>query len=224
MKTFCFNCEQWEEYSVKEEKEQLIIDGVSVAVEQKHAFCNNCHEEVFPDEISDKNVEIAHDAYREAIGSISIADMRAILEMYDIGARPLSELLGWGTNTIERQMKHTVPEKKYANQLKRLFDPYNMMNIIVKYGDRISDPTRRKVIQATIEQMRKLVSTTTTRVSDTNPVAYKKDDWTLERSSTSTPDYNDKKAFVSAGCSVSFQNTPHVNFCLSSPFNYPGAA
>lgn len=220
MKTYCFNCGEWEEYSVNKVKEELIIEGVSILVEQKHAFCCKCHEEVFPDEISDENIDIAHDIYREAIGSISVADMKAILKKYDIGARPLSLLLGWGENTIERQMKHTIPEKERADRLKELFDPYNMMSLIAQYGDKISDLARNKAIIATIMRIRELLSTT---ISSDPTSSYEKEDW-KDNSSISAPNYVEKTEKASSEHNTSYQSSPRTNISISSPFNYSFAA
>ena len=220
MKTYCFKCGEWEEYSVDKVKEELIIEGVSIIAEQKHAFCCKCHEEVFPDEISDENIDIAHDAYREAIGSISVADMKAILKKYDIGARPLSLLLGWGENTIERQMKHTIPERERADRLKELFDPYNMMSLIAQYGDKISDLARNKAIIATISRIGELLSTTTS--SDPTSL-YEKDDW-RDNSSLSAPNYVEKTEKVSHKRNTTYQSNLRTNVSISSPFNISFAA
>ena len=51
---------------------------------------------------------IAHDAYRKSIDAMTPGEIRALLEKYDIGAQPLSNLLGWGANTIDRQIRHTI--------------------------------------------------------------------------------------------------------------------
>ena len=220
MKTYCFNCGKMEDYSVRNEKEQLIIDGVSIHVEQKHAFCCKCHEEVFPDEITDENISIAHDAYREAIGSISVSDMHLILEMYDIGARPLSLLLGWGENTIERQMKHTIPEKERADRLKELFDPYNMMSLIAQYGDKISSTARTKAIIATISRIGELLSTTT---SSDPTSSYEKEEW-KDDSSLSVPNYVERTEKASYERNASYQSGFRTNFSMSNPFNYSFAA
>lgn len=220
MKAYCFSCGQWEEYIVSRKKEQLTIDGVSVIAEQKHAFCNNCHEEVFPDEIADENISIAHDAYREAKGSISVSDIQFILDIYDIGARPLSLLLGWGENSIERQMKHTIPDKVHADQLKQLFDPYNMVDLIAQYGYRISDPALNKVIIATIKRIRELQSTTT---SSDPTSTFIKEDW-KDDSRLSTPNCDEKMEKVPSELNASYQNSPRANYSMTNPFNYSFAA
>ena len=50
-------------------------------------------------------------------------EIRALLEKYDIGAQPLSNLLGWGANTIDRQIRHTIPDREHTRRLRELNDP-----------------------------------------------------------------------------------------------------
>lgn len=153
MKAYCFNCKQFFDTVSHREKEKLIIKGVEVEVFQTHTFCPVCGEDISPDEIVDENIMIAHEAYREALGSIRISDMKKLLEMYNIGASPMSQLLDWGDNTYERQMKHTIPSKEFADQLRQLFNPINMLNLIVKNGCKITSTALNKVLVATIKQI-----------------------------------------------------------------------
>ena len=88
MKTYCFNCSRWEEYKIVTQMECLDFKGTKVFVEQKHAFCSSCKTEIFPDDIVDENTNNAHDAYRSAIGSITV---RAVVEQtkrHGVDGRP----------------------------------------------------------------------------------------------------------------------------------------
>lgn len=153
LKTYCEECNRLVEYSVNEPiLETLRIEGISFEAHQKHAYCKLCGTEVDPAEISEFNVNEAHDAYREAIGSISIRKMQELLDMYKIGKGPLSELLGWGANTIARQMSHTIPGRDKAACLKSLFDPYKMRELLAKNGAALREVARRKVSEA-IDQL-----------------------------------------------------------------------
>lgn len=156
MNAYCQCCKKRSDITVKTEKEMIEINHVKFAAIQKHAFCISCGSEIYPDEIFTENVEAANDAYREAIGSISVAGIRLLLETYNIGANPLSKLLGWGENTIERQMKHTVPEPEKAAILKRLFDPYNMLNLVLRNGSTLTDTANKKLLEAVILRMERL--------------------------------------------------------------------
>ena len=156
MRAYCFNCKQFYEVLPNAVQERLTIKGKCVDVAQKHMFCPTCKDEITPDEIIDENILLAHEAYREAIGSIRIADMKKILEMYNIGANPMSQLLDWGDNTYERQMKHTIPPKEYADQLRQLFNPRRMLQLLVEKGHRLTSVALEKALKATMEQIGKV--------------------------------------------------------------------
>lgn len=148
-KTYCEKCEKMCEYIISEPVwEEQQIDDVFFHAYQKHAHCVECGEEVEPAEISVYNVEEANDAYREAIGSISVKDIQAILDRYHIAKEALSLLLGWGANTVARQMKHNVPTREHAARLKSLLDPYVMRELLAKNGNVLTPVALRKANEA----------------------------------------------------------------------------
>ena len=156
MKTYCEKCGTFRQCDAAHSRiERLEIRGVPLAVEQSFSLCPVCGEELYPTDLVDRNVMAAHNAYRRAVGSITGEEIQAILTLYDIGAQPLSRLLGWGENTIERQMKHTVPDKAHADALRALNDPRNMKALLEKNGAVLSDVARRKAMAAVTEELRK---------------------------------------------------------------------
>ncbi len=148
MSWLCRNCQRKVEYQIKSVEESVEFGDVTVNVLQKHAYCPSCGAELYPDDLMDENTEAAHEAYRVAKGSITVNDIKALLNKYHIGANPLSKLMGWGENTIERQMKHTVPTKECADQLKRLFDPAVMLELLSKRGDCLTPVAKNKAFAA----------------------------------------------------------------------------
>lgn len=135
-------------------KETVLVRGKSVLAQQMHAYCSQCGEEVTPNEIIDFNVFHAHDAYRKGIGSITAEEIRSLLDRYDIGAQPMSQLLGWGENTIERQMKHTVPDREHARRLRELSEPSKMLELLRQNGSKISPVAYDKAMKAAQELLR----------------------------------------------------------------------
>ena len=61
-----------------------------------------------------------YDAYRQKHGIISLKDIQAIPEKYNIGKRPLSLLLGWGEQTFSRYYDGDMPSKQYSERLKQV--------------------------------------------------------------------------------------------------------
>lgn len=149
MKAFCEHCQQMVECTVETlDSEPVTVRGKQVYASQQHARCPHCGDEVFPNTLINYNVSHAHDAYRFAIGSITSAEIRSILEKYNIGAQPLSRLLGWGDNTIERQMKHTIPDREHANRLRTLNDPHEMLRLLHDGRERITPVAYERSLRA----------------------------------------------------------------------------
>lgn len=149
MKAYCEHCDNLVPYRQTEAlDERVIVRDIEVVTSQKHAYCEICGCEVAPHTVIDYNVIHAHDAYRKAIGSVTATEIRALLEKYNIGAQPLSILLGWGENTIERQMKHSVPDCAHAAILRDLMNPLSMKLLLYKNGGAIADCAREKALRA----------------------------------------------------------------------------
>ncbi len=87
------------------------------------------------------------------MNSITAEEIQSILDRYDIGAQPLGVLLGWGPNTIGRQLKHTIPDPEHAMRLKALRDPGYMMKLLKQHGNRLKPAARKKALAATQKQL-----------------------------------------------------------------------
>ena len=149
MRAWCEHCNKFidcsDEYS---RKDHLELNGICFSAIQSFGKCPVCGEEVQTNSMVDANIRRAHNAYRRALDSITPEEIKHILDKYDIGAQPLSLLLGWGANTIERQMKHTIPDREHANRLKSLNDPNEMLRLLNKGKDRIPAIAYKKAMNA----------------------------------------------------------------------------
>ena len=149
MKAWCEQCGEYVDYTKEiTHTEAFEIKGTRFNVSQTYGICPVCGEEVLSNTIEDQNVHRAHNAYRRALGSITAEEIQGILDMYNIGAHPLSLLLGWGANTIERQMKHTIPNREHAAKLRTLNDPRKMLSLLEGGKDRISSVAYEKSLRA----------------------------------------------------------------------------
>ena len=171
---YCENCNDLVEYTITGPAEECVtVRNRQIPAKQMHAHCNRCGAEVSPDEVIDYNVSNAHDAYRIAVGSITSDEIRSILDKYDIGAQPLSKLLGWGDNSIERQIKHTVPDLEHARRLRELEDPKAMKKLLFTNGNSIPTSAYKKAMNA----VNRLLTT------DSAPITYTShtSGWKIER-------------------------------------------
>lgn len=144
-KLFCEYCEDDVEYTVSEEVLNGKVKGETFEYLGKKAFCNKCHEEIYSPELNDYNLDQLYDAYRENHGIVKKDQINDILERYNIGKRPLADLLGWGTLTISRYCDGDLPSKPYSDQLKKIYeDPRYYLDILDKGKDKISETAYKK--------------------------------------------------------------------------------
>ena len=57
MKIFCDSCYDMKDYQIKDEKMYKEIKGKLIEFVGKKAFCSECHEELFVEELHDFNLE-----------------------------------------------------------------------------------------------------------------------------------------------------------------------
>lgn len=117
---FCPECRQDVKFSVKEKVDSAELKGDVYEFTSKTAYCDECGAEVYVPEIEDENLKALYDAYRQKHGIISLEDIQAIPEKYNIGKRPLSLLLGWGEQTFSRYYDGDMPAKQYSEKLKQV--------------------------------------------------------------------------------------------------------
>lgn len=144
-KVFCTECLCDETYYVTEKKVKENVDGKEITYLVKSAFCENCHTELYVDEIMNFNIISYQDAIREVSDIIKISEIKTLLEKYNIGAKPLAKLLKWGEISIIRYLKGSIPERMYSDKLKELlYDEKKMEILLYTNKDFISDTAYRK--------------------------------------------------------------------------------
>lgn len=149
MRTRCSDCGNFIECEVAyTSDDRITLRGVEFTASQQHAFCPVCGAEIYPNPVVDYNVQHAHDAYRQAIGSVTAGEIQGILDIYSISAGDLSKLLGWEENTIERQLKHVIPNREQAELLLSLSDPQAMRLLLGVGRGRISEDAWQRSIVA----------------------------------------------------------------------------
>lgn len=149
MRTFCDNCRDDVAYSVEKRRGEMTIKGKMVSFEEKLTFCKECKQELLVNEIMDENLTQLDRAYRIEEGLIQREEIESLLAKYDIGKRPLSQLLGWGDLTVSRFLDGNIPSRQYSDTLKRLLIDSNFMRELLEEGkDRISQAAHLKVEEA----------------------------------------------------------------------------
>lgn len=155
MKTYCEHCESDVSYRVEERVESVGVRDKNVDAVQYHAFCNVCGDEVYPNDLFNDNIDLAHDAFRASVGAITTAQIEEILRKYNIGATPLCRLLDWGPNTVTRYMKGTIPDREHSRRLVEILDTDAMRRLVEARGGELTPVALRKVQAQLAEYSRK---------------------------------------------------------------------
>ncbi len=121
-KVFCYECRNDVAYTVKEENMVGKLKGDEYSYIGKIGYCENCKTEVYIPEVDDYNLKVLYDIYRRKNNIIPLEKIMKIPEMYDIGKRPLSVLLGWGEQTFTRYLDGDMPTKQYSEILQKIYD------------------------------------------------------------------------------------------------------
>ncbi len=157
---FCPECRQDVKFSVKEKTDSAKLKGEVYEFSAKTAFCDECGDEVYVPEIEDENLKALYDAYRQKHGVISLEDIRAIPEKYNIGKRPLSLLLGWGEQTFSRYYDGDMPSKQYSEILKRVLnEPSYYLELLENRKDNLKSEKAFEKSKAAIASLLNIPST-----------------------------------------------------------------
>ena len=148
---FCPECRLDMKYSVKEKNESAELKGELYEFTSHTAYCAKCGEEVYVAELEDANLKALYDAYRQRHDIITLENIRAIPEKYNIGKRPLSLLLGWGEQTFSRYYDGDMPTKQYSEILKQIYaDPAYYFSLLERSKENLkSDKAYKKSKTAT---------------------------------------------------------------------------
>jgi uncharacterized phage-associated protein len=145
MKAYCGSCDNDVEVAMIEKEVESKINNVNLSYLARIPYCKECGEEVYIAEISDENIKCANDKYREIIGLISVREIEELLEQYDIGKKPLSQLLGWGEATVIRYLDGFTPRRIYSDQLLELRNPHNMLKLFEANKNNLTEIAQKKL-------------------------------------------------------------------------------
>ncbi len=124
---FCIECGVDREYKILTRRTAVEVRGVHFSYLELVAVCEGCGEELYVPEVNDANVQAQEDAYRKAAGIITVQEIHAILKKYDIGARPLAKLMGYGEVTVNRYVAGQLPSRQHSEELLKVLASHKEM-------------------------------------------------------------------------------------------------
>jgi len=117
---FCDSCEKVNPCYGEEREEIFPVKGEEIKIVSKVMVCSKCGEDIYYDELEEKNLEMAYEKYREKKGLLGPKEIKKIRKKYGLSQRGISLLLGWSPATIARYEAGSIPNKSHNEQL-RLF-------------------------------------------------------------------------------------------------------
>lgn len=148
-KKFCDNCLKEVSYKYKEEIVCEVIENQSITYLKKYYICDNCNQK-FYDDLLDYNVSIANNELRKVNSLITMDEIKQILEKYNIGKKPLSNILGLGEITITRYLDGQNPSKENSDFLKEILVNPNLYELyLITNKDKITDVAFKKSLGKT---------------------------------------------------------------------------
>lgn len=123
-KVFCKECNNNVNIIIENKKLQGKLKGQSYVYEgeiEKCTYCGSDLSDLVDTETEKNNLKALHDTYRLENRIISHEQICELPEKYDIGKRPLSNLLQWGELTFTRYFDGDLPSKTYSNTLLEIY-------------------------------------------------------------------------------------------------------
>ena len=128
----CENCDDEVSYEVKKIKKTYIIRGISFEVEIKQAYCNQCHNPVFPYDISKENDIIIYDAYKRLKGLLTSSEIVAIRKKRKMSQQDLARFIKCGEKNIARYENGAIQDEVFDNLI-RMVDNDDIYFAMRKY-------------------------------------------------------------------------------------------
>ena len=153
MREYCPYCRKKVDYKI-EKRDLKEFRGIETNTYENVAVCKECHQDLYVNEIEEKNNKRIYELYREKANIIKPQDIVNLREKYDISQRELTAILGFGKMTINRYERGGVPTKSQSDYIKLLIDNDSKFIEKVKEAYKngsINEKTYKKIVSTNLE-------------------------------------------------------------------------
>lgn len=155
---FCVECRKEAEYEIRISKYFHSIKGKEYNFKITEALCKECGEKINLPGLMDQNAKEIDEQYRQIKDLVSVEDIEALMNIYNIGKAPLSLALGFGEITITRYLNGQYPSEEYSSIIRKaLSSPDYMMECLDKYRNKIANTAYVKSYEAAL-QLKKILN------------------------------------------------------------------
>jgi len=131
-KVYCPTCDMDSEASIISKEEVFNVKGEDIVVKSSVLVCDKCKQDIFDEELDEKNLELAYTEYRKRHNLLSPKQIKEIREKYNLSQRALGRLLEWGEITVNRYENGAIQDAPHNDILKFISNPENMLEIYEK--------------------------------------------------------------------------------------------
>lgn len=126
------------ELSLSKERTDRRFRKESFTIIEHFYKCNKCGEEVTTTELDRLNLIQVYNQYRENHNILCPEQIKSIREEYGLSAIKMSDLLGFGINSIGNYEKGEIPNNSNSTLFNLIRDPKNFKNLIENKKDLFS--------------------------------------------------------------------------------------
>ena len=152
MREYCPYCKKEIDYKI-EKRSVKEFRGIEIDTYENVAVCEECHQDLYVNEIEEKNNERIYELYRVKANIIKPQDIVDLRKKYGISQRELTAILGFGKMTINRYERGGVPTKSQSEYIRLLIDSDNKFIEKVKEAYKsgnINNKTYKKIVSEDI--------------------------------------------------------------------------
>ena len=153
MKVYCPYCRKDVEYKV-EKRNVNEFRGTKIDTYENVAICKVCNQDLYVNDIEEKNNARMIEAYRKKTNIIKPQDIIDLRKKYNISQRELTAILGFGKMTINRYERGGVPTKSQSDYMRLLIENDNKFVEKVKDAYKngsINEKTYKRIVSTKIE-------------------------------------------------------------------------
>jgi putative zinc finger/helix-turn-helix YgiT family protein len=146
MQEFCLNCDYENELPPITEPVTITVRGEPIEVTKEYYQCPHCGESFISTRGHDRFNE-AYREYRRRHGMLQPEDIRHWREQYGLTQHELCSLLGWEETNLSRYENGALPEESQDMLLKFLKEPINLLQLIERKPEAVSEAKRATLIE-----------------------------------------------------------------------------
>lgn len=150
---FCTECLDTVRAQKITKNEVFTIKDEHIEVESMYYQCPDCGELMYDTDNPSANIEKAYNEYRVRKNLLMPEEIISIREKYGLSQRQLARVLGWSHATLSKYETGALPSKSHNNTLALLKNPLNVLELLKRNEDDLSEIEKEKIKEKLLNYM-----------------------------------------------------------------------